>query len=208
MKGKFVSFEGCEGVGKSTQIKLLEALLKEKNIDALFLREPGGVAISEKIRNLVLSTDSMGISDKCEALLYSAARAQLVQEVIAPAINAGRLVVCDRFIDSTFAYQGNARGLGFDYIEQLVNLACGEFIPDVTIFLDMPPEEGFLRKGGADKGDRLELEKMEFHKKVYQGYNMVADKFKERVVRISARGSVQEIHEAIVETLRDRAIII
>ena len=137
MKGKFITFEGCEGVGKSTQVKLLVKYLEVTHQDCLFIREPGGTQISEKIRSIILDKNNDKMSDECETLLYCAARAQLVNEVIRPALDAGRLVICDRFMDSTFAYQGVARGLGADYVENLNKAAIKDVIPDLTIFLDL-----------------------------------------------------------------------
>ena len=130
MKGKFVTFEGGEGVGKTTQLAMIRAFLESQGVDAVFLREPGGNSISEKIRNIILDIDNVGMTGTCEAMLYSASRAQLVEAVIKPALMSGKLVVCDRFIDSTYAYQGVARGLGADKIDELNRLACGDIMPD------------------------------------------------------------------------------
>ncbi len=124
MKGKFVTFEGGEGVGKTTQLRLVRQYLEEKGVDAIFLREPGGNDISEKIRNIILDISNSAMTGMCEAMLYSAARAQLTEEVIKPALQQGKLVVCDRFIDSTFAYQGIARGLGADKVDALNRMAA------------------------------------------------------------------------------------
>ena len=156
MKGKFVTFEGGEGVGKTTQLRLVRQYLEEKGVDAIFLREPGGNDISEKIRNIILDISNSAMTGMCEAMLYSAARAQLTEEVIKPALQQGKLVVCDRFIDSTFAYQGIARGLGADKVDALNRMACGGVMPDLTIFLGLSPSLAFARKGGADSDDRLE----------------------------------------------------
>lgn len=207
MKGKFITFEGCEGVGKSTQLQLLKQYLQEQNIDCLFLREPGGTKISENIRNLILSLDSVGMSSRCEALLYSAARAQLIDEVIYPALQEGKLVICDRFIDSSFAYQGYARGLGFDLIGQLNNISCKDIIPDLTIFFDLSPEKGFIRKGGADSKDRLEQEKNDFHVKVYEGYKQASVAFADRIKTIDADSDVTTIFQQVINALQDKKIL-
>ena len=143
MKGKFITFEGGEGVGKTTQLAMIRSYLESKGVDAVFLREPGGNAISEKIRNIILDVDNVGMTGTCEAMLYSAARAQLVEAVIRPALQEGKLVVCDRFIDSTFAYQGVARGLGADKVDILNRLACGDIMPDLTVFRDLPRKLAF-----------------------------------------------------------------
>lgn len=206
-KGKFITFEGCEGVGKSTQINLLKEYLNKTNQRARFLREPGGNNISEKIREIILDPKNKEMTDMCEAMLYSSARSQLIGQVIAPAIDNGELVICDRFIDSTIAYQGFARGLGVETIGKLNEIVCGKYMPDITIFLDLPPEDAFKRKGGRDEGDRMELQSLEFHKKVYQGYKKAIDMYPNRIISISPRGSKAETHTAIIRNLQARGII-
>lgn len=207
MRGKFITFEGCEGVGKSTQIRMLKTYLESTNQQATFLREPGGNAISEKIRNIILDKENKEMTDLCEAMLYSSARAQLIEQVIAPAIEQGELVICDRFIDSTLAYQGYARGLGFDTINALNKIVCGKYMPDYTIFLDMPPEESFKRKGGQDANDRMETQSLDFHNKVYKGYKKAAEMFPERIICINPRGNKTETSTAIIKNLQARGII-
>ena len=207
MRGKFVTFEGCEGVGKSRQIKDICNLLDVKNVKYRLVREPGGTSISEKIREIILDGNNRAMCDRCEALLYAASREQLVKEVIAPALESGELVLCDRYIDSSLAYQGYARGLGFDYVEKINRAAADECMPDCTVFLKLDPEQAFLRKGGADKNDRLELSGMDFHKKVYEGYLLLAEKYPERFAVIDASGTRGETHEKIVSALKERGII-
>ena len=119
MKGKFITFEGCEGSGKSTQLSMFREYLEKRNIDYVFTREPGGTEISEKIRTIILDAENVKMTDECEALLYASARAQLIKEKILPALNEGKLVLCDRYIDSSFAYQAYARGLGVNYIKNI-----------------------------------------------------------------------------------------
>ena len=193
-------------MGKSTQVEMLKKYLSEKGGDFLFLREPGGNAVSEKIRELILTKDYGEICGRCEAMLYCAARAQLIDTVITPALNEGKLVVCDRFTDSTFAYQGVARGLGADYIAKLNELTCGEVTPDVTIFLDMSPEEAFARKGGADASDRLESAGMDFHRKVYQGYLESARLYPDRIVAVDARPAAEEVFTAVLSALKGAGV--
>lgn len=207
MKGKFITFEGGEGVGKTTQLKMLGEYLEGRGIEAVFLREPGGNAISEKIRAVILDRANSAMSGMCEAMLYSAARAQLCEEVIRPALQAGKLVICDRFIDSTFAYQGVARGLGGEKIDTLNNLACGEILPDLTIFLDLPPKTAFDRKGGADADDRLEQEGIDFHLKVYEGYKLALKRSGGRIVNIDCSSDARATHEKIVATLVLRGVL-
>lgn len=206
-KGIFITFEGCEGVGKTTQVRMLKEYLAETNQEALFLREPGGNKISESIREIILDSKNTTMTDECETLLYCAARAQLVGEVIRPTLNKGKLVICDRFIDSTFAYQGVARGLGADYVDNLNRAACKDVMPDLTIFLDLPSESAFSRKGGADKEDRLEQAGSEFHQKVYEGYKLALEKYKDRVVAIDVSGTKYETQEKIRNLLKERGYI-
>lgn len=207
LKGKFITFEGCEGVGKSYQIRALKEYLLSINAEFVVTREPGGSKIAEKIREIILSAENFDMSSVCEAMLYSAARAQHLKDIVEPAINSGKLVICDRFTDSTFAYQGYARGLGEDFIKKLNALAIGSFIPDLTIFLDYPPDLAFLRKGGVDKKDRLENLDISFHKKVYEGYKKIAGQEKERFLSIDASGTKQQTHQKVIELLIDKKII-
>lgn len=207
MKGSFITFEGCEGVGKTTQVDRLKRYLEKSGQPALFLREPGGTVISEKIREMLLSKENDKMNGKCEALLYSAARAQLLGEVVAPALKKGSIVVCDRFTDSTFAYQGAARGLGVDFIDELNKLTCGDIVPDVTVFLDLHPREAFARKGGADKNDRLESQSIEFHEKVYLGYKEIASRYPERFICVDASKDADGVWEEVIALLRRRTSV-
>ncbi len=205
-RGVFITFEGCEGSGKSTQALLLEAYLKGRGQDVVMTREPGGTATAEKIRALILEkgNDMDGLT---EALLYAAARARHVSGIIRPALESGKIVLCDRFSDSTVAYQAYARGQKVKTIERLCRTAENGCRPDATIFLDTPPEEGFFRKGGADENDRLESENLDFHKKVYQGYIKLAKRHKKRIITISAKGSQAEIHSRIIAGLKRRGVL-
>lgn len=207
MKGKFITLEGCEGVGKSKQIQLLQEYLKTKNIKFYFTREPGGTAVSEQIRSVILDGKNASMTDECEALLYAAARVQLLKEEIKPRLDNGELVICDRYIDSSFAYQGCARGLGFEFVETINSYAIQNFIPDCTLFLDLTPEEAFKRKGGVDKTDRLELSGEDFHKKVYEGYKQLATKFSDRIICIDASGTKEQTHNKIINALKKKGII-
>lgn len=206
MKG-FVTFEGCEGVGKSTQIRLLREYLEGEKKDFVLTREPGGSRLAEKIRAVILDAGNAEMCDPCEALLYAAARAQHLHEIIIPALKAGKLVICDRYTDSTYAYQGFAKGLGRAWIDELNRLSVGEYTPELTIFLDLDPTSAFARKGGRDEGDRLEMLGADFHKKVYQGYLLLAERDPERFVRVDASGSKQQTHEKVLVLLRARGLI-
>lgn len=207
MKGKFVTFEGCEGVGKSRQIKLLEEYLSENGVKYFLTREPGGTDVSEQIRKILLDGKNAEMTDRCEALLYAASRAQVVSETILPRLNAGELVFCDRFVDSSFAYQGKARKLGYKFIEEINSFVLESCMPDVTIFLDLSPEQAFLRKGGADMTDRLETSGTDFHRAVYKGYLELAEKYKDRIVKIDASGSKAETHAKIIAALKEKGVI-
>lgn len=203
----FITLEGCEGVGKSRQIRLLEEYLKQNNKKYYLTREPGGTVVSEQIRNVILDGKNVSMTDECEALLYAAARVQLLKENVKPRLDNGELVLCDRYIDSTFAYQGYARGLSLDFIEKINDYAIKNFMPDYTIFLNLSPKDAFIRKGGVDKGDRLELSGIEFHNKVYAGYLDLAKKYKERFIVIDASGSVSQTHQKIINALKEKGVI-
>lgn len=207
MTGKFVTIEGCEGVGKSTQVRKLKEYLSLRGIEAVFTREPGGTPVSEQIRGVILNPENKDMDDVTELLLYVAARRQHTQRFIKPELESGNIVFCDRYVDSTTAYQGYARGLGAEEVERLNALAVGDVKIDLTIFLDFPPEKAFARKGGRDIGDRLENEKMEFHKRVYEGFCKIAEKEPCRVVRLDASGAKEQTHEKIVKLLIERGII-
>ena len=207
MKGTFITFEGCEGVGKSRQIKLLEEYLVKNNKEYYLTREPGGTPVSEQIRSVILDGKNVSLTDECEALLYAAARVQLLKEIVKPRLDAGQLVLCDRYIDSSLAYQGYARGLGCDFVEKINDYAIKNFMPDYTIFLNLTPEEAFKRKGGVDKTDRLELSGMEFHQKVYNGYVELSKKYSDRFIVIDASGSREQTHAKIISALKGVGVI-
>lgn len=207
MKGKFVTFEGCEGVGKSKQISLLQDYLKSVGKDFYLTREPGGSAISEQIRAIILNGKNDKMCGACEALLYAAARVQLLEEIIKEKLDGEQLVICDRYVDSSLAYQGVARGLGLDFVEKINSYALDNFMPDLTLFLDLPPELAFKRKGGVDKNDRVEKSGMEFHNAVYKGYKLLAEKYPDRFVVIDAGGSKEQTHKKIINALKSKGII-
>lgn len=195
--GCFITLEGCEGSGKSTQAEMLKEYLNAVGVDAVFTREPGGTPISEKIREIILDGKNSAMTDEAEALLYAAARIQHVKEKILPLKNAGKAVICDRYTDSSFAYQAYARGLGYEYVERINSEALKLCPPDITLFFDISPDEAFERKGGADKGDRLEESGIEFHRAVYRGYKELAKAFPKRIAVIDARRTKEEIFEEV-----------
>ncbi len=202
-----ITFEGCEGCGKSTQSTLLKEYLTETNQAFIYAREPGGTEISEKIRSVILDKENSAMTAECEALLYAASRAQLIKQVILPSLKEGKIVILDRYIDSSLAYQAYARELTYDFVAKVNSYAMENCMPDVTIFLDVPPEKAFLRKGGADKSDRMELESLQFHNKVYEGYLKLAEMFPNRFVRFADCGGVEHMHALIIEFLRQKGYI-
>lgn len=207
MSGKFVTIEGCEGVGKSTLVKGLKRYFEENGIDAVFTREPGGTPVAEKIRGLILDAQNDETTPTTELLLYAAARAQHTEEMIIPAVNAGKIVVCDRYSDSTLAYQHYARGLKGDVCRELNRIAERGAKIDLTIFLDLSPEKGFMRKGGADKTDRLESAGAEFHRRVYEGFKEIARREPDRFVAVDAEKPADKVLGAVIELLREKGII-
>ncbi|MBQ2752533.1 MAG: dTMP kinase [Firmicutes bacterium] len=201
MKGLFISVEGTDGAGKSTQIDLLLEYLKAKGVDVIYTREPGGTYISEKIRNIILDTDNEGMTGECEALLYAASRAQHVKEKIVPALNEGKMVICDRYVDSSIVYQGVARGLGIDEVRTINDFAIGGVMPDLTLFFDLTVEESVKRKKNMGSLDRIEKESFDFHKKIYDGYVALAESDPERIKRIDASKPVEEVHAQVLKVL-------
>jgi len=172
MRGKFITFEGSEGCGKSTQSKLLYQYLKRKGFKVVYLREPGGTKVSEKIRKILLDSKNDSITPMAEMLLYMAARAQVVNEIIAPALKKGKIVICDRFLDSTIAYQGYGLGIDIVLIECLGEFVTSSISPDLTIFLDLPLRKG-LRYRQYSK-DRIEKRSLVYHSRVLKGYLKIA----------------------------------
>jgi dTMP kinase len=166
--GKFITFEGSEGSGKSTHAKLLKDYLSKKGFSIILLREPGGTVISEELRKIILDPKNKSMTDICEVLLYMAARAQLVKEVIKPALAKGKIIICDRFLDSTLAYQGFGGGVDLNLIKAIGKFSTLGIKPDLTFLLDIDTKEG-LRRAGSNK-DRIEQKKLSYHKKVRQGY--------------------------------------
>lgn len=206
MKGKFITFEGCEGSGKSTQLRLLSEKLDGLGVDYILTREPGGSDIAEQIRKIILDGKNSAMCDECEALLYAAARVQHLKEIVKPALDRGALVICDRYVDSSLAYQGFARGLGESFIEQINSYALNEFPPDLTVFLNISPDAAFERKHGADKDDRIEQLGLGFHRKVYNGYLALCEKYP-RIVPVDCGGTKFETSEKIFGILKQRGII-
>lgn len=201
----FISFEGCEGVGKSTQLKLLQNYLEATHQDAVYVREPGSTDISEQIRKVILNPQNTAMADMTEALLYASSRAQLVREVIKPALKEGKLVICDRYVDSSIAYQGYGRGLGAETIKQINAPAVDGCMPDVTIFLDLRPSESWRTFRMPD--DRLEQESTEFFDKVYDGFVNEIESSNSRFVRIKPDFDRNVTSQKIIDALKQRGAI-
>lgn len=204
MRGIFISMEGPDGSGKTTQIDLLKKHLESIGYDEILVtREPGGTAISEAVRAVILNPEYKEMSYMTEALLYASARAQLVSEVIKPALDAGKAVISDRFVDSSVVYQGMARGLGIETVYDINKFAIQGIMPELTVHLDLPAAAGLARAKGRAALDRLELESLEFHEKVAQGYRDLAALAPDRIKTIDAGQSIAQIHKVIVQYVND-----
>lgn len=189
---KFITFEGGECSGKTTIINAICEYFNKNNIDYITTREPGGIKISEEIRNIILDVNNTEMTPECEALLYAASRMQHLSQKVIPAIEEGKVVLCDRFIDSSLAYQGYARGLGFDMVLKANTFALG-YMPGLTLFIDVTPDVALKRLAGRGKTDRLDLEKKDFHDRVYSGYLEVLKKYPDRIVRINGNQALEDV---------------
>ena len=205
-RGLFITVEGIDGCGKSTQARLIAAALEAAGHDVLRLREPGGAKISEQIRAILLDPANAEMGDVCELLLYEAARAQLVHQVIRPALAAGKTVVCDRFYDSTTAYQAFADGLDRNMVSQANELAVDGCRPDLTLVFDLPVEDALRRRSGREAEDRLELKGLEFQERVAAGFRAVAADEPDRVKLIDAGGSIAEVFSGVAAELRSAGL--
>jgi len=203
MKGFFISFEGIEGAGKSTQAKLLYQWLFGKKYEVVLTEEPGGTRIGLKIRELLLSVEHKDMTSLTELLLYNSSRAQHIHQIIIPAIRSGAVVITDRFSDSTVAYQGYGRGIDLNLINSIDKIVTGNMKPDLTILLDLDAGTGLKRNRGINKTDRLELEDLEFHMRVRTGYHEIAAKERGRMRVINASGSIEEVQGRIVTIVTD-----
>lgn len=205
MKARFITIEGGEGSGKTTLIKLLRQDLEKDKIEYIVSREPGGSKISEDIRKIILDTDNVNMNYMTEALLYAASRCQHLEEVIKPALDKNKLVICDRYIDASLAYQGYARGLGISTVYDINMYATGGFLPDLTIIIDIDPEVGLERiRQNRRNMDRLDLEKMTFHERVRAGYLEVHRQFSDRVVIINGNRELEEVYQDFKKIIYQR----
>lgn len=202
----FITFEGPDGSGKSTIIKALHERLIAEGYDILLTREPGGTPISEQIRNIILDNNNVALDSRTEALLYAASRRQHLVEKIWPALKEGKIVLCDRYLDSSLAYQGGARNLGIDNILDINLFATENTFPDLTIFFDVSPEIGLSRLSHDKKrvADRLDNESENFHNIVYKTFLEVCDKYSDRIVKIDASKSIDEVKEEAYRVIKNK----
>ncbi|MGL5354790.1 MAG: dTMP kinase [Clostridium sp.] len=208
-KGKFIVFEGGEGSGKSTILEMIFEHFNNNNIECIKTREPGGIKISEEIRSVILNTENTMMDGKTEALLYAAARRQHLVEKVIKSLNEGKIVLCDRFIFSSLAYQGYARGLGIEEVFEINKFAIGEYMPDLTILFDIRPEVGLDRisKNSEREINRLDLEKLDFHYKVKEGYELLFEKYNDKIVKVDAEKTIDEVFKATLEIIENEIMI-
>ena len=204
--GTFITFEGPDGAGKSTIIGMIANQLE----NTLLTREPGGIDIAEQIRRVILDKNNTAMDPRTEALLYAAARRQHLIERVKPALDEGKIVLCDRFVDSSLAYQGYARGLGMDEVWKINQFAIEQMLPQLTIYFDIEPVLG-LRRINKNKGreiNRLDLEDLEFHHRVREGYQILLERFPNRMVKIDASGTVEEVFQQTLQLVKEKLAIL
>lgn len=194
-RGKFFTVEGTDGSGKTTQYNLIADYLRDKGCDVVAARDPGGTKIGEDIRRIILDSVNSEMDNMTELMLYASSRAQLVAQVIKPAIERGSIVICDRFVDSNIAYQGFGRGMGTDLIRGINHAVTQGIEPDLTFFFDLPPGISMDRIGGS--ADRLESEPADFHKRVYEGYMHLCREYPERIRRIECIGGIEDVFDKV-----------
>lgn len=203
MSGHFITFEGGEGAGKTSAIKVLGEKLTKLGYDVLLTREPGGIPIAEEIRSVILNRAHTNMDGRTEALLYAAARRQHIVEKVLPALESGQIVLCDRFIDSSLAYQGHARGLGIDAVYQINQFAIQACMPKLTLFFNIDPIRGLERIAANDTREvnRLDMEAIEFHELVYEGFLQLAKSYPERIKTIDADQSFEQVVTAALQVI-------
>ncbi|MBE6043995.1 dTMP kinase [Clostridium thermopalmarium] len=205
-KGLFVTLEGPEGSGKSTIIKMIEEDLNKSKIEYVSTREPGGIDIAEQIREVILNKSNTAMDKRTEALLYAASRRQHMAEKVIPALEDGKIVICDRFIDSSLAYQGYARGIGMDEVMKINEFAIEGYMPDLTIYLDIEPKIGLERIGKNKEREvnRLDLENLEFHNKVREGYLKILEVYSNRIKRVDANREIELVFQDVRRLIKDK----
>lgn len=203
-KGWFITFEGPDGSGKTTISKEVAQKLIDNGYNVIYTREPGGSEIAEEIRNIILDPKNTAMDKKTEALLYAASRRQHLVEKVLPALEKGMIVICDRFIDSSLAYQGVGRGIGIEEVYQINQFAIEGHFPDVTLFLDIDAQTGLDRIHSRSFKDRLDQEDISFHQKVFEGYKQVVERYKDRMVLIDANQSIADVVEQSYQVIVDK----
>lgn len=205
MAGVFITFEGGEGSGKTTIANMIQKTLAQEGYHVVLTREPGGVEIAEKIRDIIHDVKYINMDRKTEALLYAASRRQHLVEKVIPALENDAIVICDRFVDSSMVYQGIARGIGIDEVYQMNLFATENILPKRTIFFDIQPEDGLKRvyENKDREVNRLDLENIDFHRKVYQGYLSLCDKFPNRIVKIDASLDIDHVYQQVLRKIRE-----
>lgn len=204
----FITLEGGDGAGKTTVIGRLAAFLQNQSMPYLITREPGGIEIAEKIRSIILDPAHTEMDARTEALLYAAARSQHLEQRVRPALKEGLIVLCDRFVDSSIVYQGHARGLGMEEVRNINKFAVGDLMPDLTFYLDIEPERGLARiaASGSREINRLDLENLDFHRKVREAYLLLAKEDPERIVTLDADRPVSLLEQDMIRVLKERLL--
>ncbi|WP_105300718.1 dTMP kinase [Anaerococcus marasmi] len=201
MTGKLIVFEGPDGSGKTTVINKVKKRLKKDQIEFLDFREPGGTKISEKIREIIIDNDNDKMTSRCECLLFAASRAQLIEEEIRPSLEEGKLVICDRFVLSSLLYQGVGRGLGIEKVKEINDFATENIKADLTIFFDIDYKTALVRKRANFSADRLESEDFDFHKKIFDAYLDIAERYKDDIKRVDATKSIEEVTDQVMDLI-------
>lgn len=206
MAGLFITLEGPEGSGKTTIATKIAETLKQRGVEVVLTREPGGIDIAEQIREVILNKNNTAMDSKTEALLYAAARRQHLVEKVLPALEKGAVVICDRFVDSSLVYQGVARGIGIEKVYQMNLFAIEDIMPDFTIFFDIDPKLGLQRihKDNQREVNRLDLEDISFHQKVYEGYKKVSSMYPNRIIEIDASKTVEEVYQSVMNIIEEK----
>jgi len=205
--GLFITIEGCEGSGKTTACKTVIERLQKEGYDVIYTREPGGSDIAEQIRKVILDLNNTAMDKRTEALLYAASRRQHLVEKVIPNLKAGKIVICDRYLDSSLVYQGHAREIGVDEVMEINKFAIDNHFPDMTIYFAINAEVGLKRVQNRDEFNRLDAEKLDFHKKVQEGYEILCKKYPERIKVVNAENSMQQVaqdtYELIIKKVKE-----
>ncbi len=203
MNGKLIVFEGPDGSGKTTILKKVNEKLTDEGYKLKLVREPGGTDISEKIREIIIDNDNVNMAAKTESLLFAASRAQLVEEKLRPALENGEIILCDRFVLSSLLYQGVGRGLGIDEVKAINDFATGDIKPDLTIFFNIDYKTALVRKRANFSADRLENEDFDFHKRIFDAYINIADRYKDDIKQVDATRSIEEVSTDVLKLIKD-----